>query len=162
MGCSPGGRGMGMVGNATVEGTGPGDISVAAGGGWGGCQLEQGTLCRSLRSLDHRRPSVCPHSPTRRSLTWDCQCFRTPCAFPLGDGAGSLGGCQGGLTAAQVKGARPRRWWLRCRLCPGPASAGESQTRPVSRGIGSAGGWHRNHERLQYITRLFFFILLFF
>lgn len=87
-----------------------------------GASQSRGCLCPSLRIPDHRRPSIRPCSPTVRSLTWDRLCFLTPCSFPRGDGAMSLGGCQGGLTAAQVKGCPATVVLASCRLCPGPAS----------------------------------------
>lgn len=43
-------------------------------------------------------------------------------------------------------------------FAPAPRLAGESQTHPVSCGIGSAGGWHRNRERLRNITQLSLFL----
>lgn len=83
----------------------------------------------------------------RRSLTRGCLCHRAPRSVPGGP-------CRvPGGTPGWAHGSAGRAGCARA-----PCLAGESQTRPVSRGIGSAGGWHRNGGRLQYITRPGFYL----
>lgn len=143
-GGSPGATGM--VGNSPTEVAGPGDIcSGAAGGGWGRFQQEQGTL----RIPDHRHPSVHPAVAQAQFN----QGLPVPPSSPLcpwGDRAMSLGGRQGGLTAAQVVLAvpGPRVWLGKARHVP---SVGELALQVV--GIETAEGCNTS-PGLAFIRRV--------